>query len=172
MDLLYPLLGHTIKYYIIFIRTRGAIVINHFKSIHGLILSFFSAILLFAAAPVTADTVDVSIPGFSFDPSVLTVNIGTTVRWTNNHTINHTATSDGSFWDSGTLIPGQSFLHTFDSAGNFPYSCTFHPSMTASVTVNPANPAPGLNIFGIIFLLLAMIVTSVWIIRRKAFSVS
>jgi len=86
--------------------------------------------------PVRADTVDVSIPGFSFSPASLTIIVGQTVRWTNNHTVPHTATSDSGGFGSGTLNPGQKFSFTFNIAGGFPYHCTIHPSMKATITVN------------------------------------
>jgi plastocyanin len=79
----------------------------------------------------------VSIPGFEFSPPDLSISPGDIVTWTNDHTITHTTTSDdgGVEWDSGDLLPGESFSHTFDMAGIYPYLCTIHPSMTGIVTV-------------------------------------
>jgi len=80
----------------------------------------------------------VSIPGFEFSPAEITVDVGDIVTWTNNHTFTHTSTSDdgGIEWDSGFLLPGQSFSHTFNSAGAFPYLCSIHPvMMRGTVTV-------------------------------------
>ena len=77
----------------------------------------------------------VSIVDFAFKPPSLTVNVGDTVRWTNNGKVpeGHDVTGDGL--DSGLLESGESYSHTFDSAGSFSYICTIHPSMKGSVEV-------------------------------------
>ena len=96
------------------------------------------AIFLLVPVMVSATEYAVSIPGFLFSPAILTVAQGDTVTWTNDHTVNHTATSDdGLEWDSGVLTPGQSFSYTFTTAGAFPYHCAIHPSMTGTITVEP-----------------------------------
>jgi len=81
----------------------------------------------------TAGAASVRIVDFAFNPTALTISVGTTVTWTNNGSSVHTVT--GSGWDSGQLQPGQSFKRTFDTAGTYDYHCTNHPSMTASITV-------------------------------------
>jgi len=78
----------------------------------------------------------VEIKDFAFNPANLTITAGTTVTWTNNDTVPHTVTAaDGSF-DSGTLSPGDTFTHTFTSAGSFDYHCDFHPNMQGTIVVN------------------------------------
>jgi plastocyanin len=66
--------------------------------------------------------------GLRFDPSDLTVSPGTTVRWVNEASITHTVTPDGHTewqeWATGSQ--GQTFEHTFASAGTFPYYCEPH----------------------------------------------
>ncbi len=70
-----------------------------------------------------------------YEVNVLTVPVGTTVTWTNEDDQIHTVTAtDGSF-DSGFLRQGESWSYTFDTAGEFEYSCTPHPWMRAKVTV-------------------------------------
>ena len=78
---------------------------------------------------------EVKISNFAFDPSSLTVKVGTTVTWTNQDSAPHTITSDAGDWDSGQLSNGQSFSHTFDQAGTFAYHCSVHPSMTGTIVV-------------------------------------
>lgn len=82
-------------------------------------------------------TVNVSIVDFAFTPKTITVPVGTTVRWTNNGSAPHTVTSTSSpkAFDSGTLNSGDTFQHTFTTAGQFPYRCNIHPSMTGTVIV-------------------------------------
>jgi len=87
------------------------------------------------AAPAGADTIDVDIASFAFDPSTLEIQVGDTVKWTNFDTASHTATSDTLVWDSGTLTTGDQFEFTFTEVGLFPYYCTIHPSMTAAIVV-------------------------------------
>jgi plastocyanin len=77
----------------------------------------------------------VAISGFAFDPASLDVPVGATVTWTNDDGTQHTVTArDGSF-DSGGLTQGQTFSQTFDTPGTFEYFCSFHPTMTATITV-------------------------------------
>ncbi len=79
--------------------------------------------------------IDVSIFNFAFDPQDLMINVGDTVRWTNNDGFTHTATSSTAVWDSGFLANGESFSFKFTSPGEFPYFCDLHPSMTGNITV-------------------------------------
>ncbi|MEX2554600.1 MAG: plastocyanin/azurin family copper-binding protein [Actinomycetota bacterium] len=82
----------------------------------------------------------VSIKGFLFKPETLAVTAGTTVTWTNSDDIEHTVTSgtpeapSGEF-DSGNKTKGQTFSHTFATAGTFTYFCNNHKSMRGEVTV-------------------------------------
>jgi plastocyanin len=85
------------------------------------------------AAPAAAGTA-VSIANFAFSPAEVTVKVGDTVTWTNNDSVPHTVT--GADFDSGQLVPGATFPHTFTKAGTFAYKCTIHPSMApGKVTV-------------------------------------
>jgi plastocyanin len=90
-----------------------------------------------AAAPAgEADAqVGVEIKDYAFNPPTLTIAAGTTVTWTNNDAVPHTATaSDGSF-DSGNLNPGQSYSFTFSTPGSSPYVCQYHAGMTGTIVV-------------------------------------
>jgi plastocyanin len=80
-------------------------------------------------------TVGVNIINFSYQPSSVDINVGDTVTWTQKDTSQHTSTSDTSLWSSPLLSVNQTFSHTFDTSGSFPYHCTVHPFMTASVSV-------------------------------------
>ena len=77
----------------------------------------------------------VTIKDFAFDPGDLTVAKGTKVTWKNDDSATHRIKSgDGSF-DSKDLKNGDSFDHTFDTAGSFDYICGIHPSMKGKITV-------------------------------------
>jgi len=79
---------------------------------------------------------EVTIQNFAYAPPSLTIPVGTTVIWTNFDSAPHTVTSEsGDELDSPVLSTGETFSHTFTTPGVFPYYCTIHPSMRASVTV-------------------------------------
>lgn len=76
----------------------------------------------------------VRIENFAFAPETITVSQGTTVTWKNTDSSDHTV----KFMDkeSFRIPPGGSFSRTFDSSGNYPYSCGIHPSMTGTIRVS------------------------------------
>ena len=108
-----------------------------------------TALLGALTASVAAADQTVTIQGFQFQPSSVTVQVGDTVTWANPAgEPPHTATSDTGGWDTGSIAAGASASVTFDTAGSFPYHCEFHPQMTGTVTVEAAaggggTPAPG-----------------------------
>lgn len=72
------------------------------------------------------DTVIVLVDNFSFSPSAVTVQRGTTVVWINKETPKHTVTSDDTLFNSETMSVGVSYSFTFNDAGTFAYFCKFH----------------------------------------------
>lgn len=91
-------------------------------------------------APVDSSTpaqeeIVVEIDNFAFVPAEVTIAVGTTVKWTNKDGVSHTVTSDDGVFDSGLLKKGDSFTYTFTQAGVFPYHCTPHSNMQASIIV-------------------------------------
>ena len=102
--------------------------------------------------PATATTVDVTVgPNgeFVFSPSSVTISPGDTVRWTWDSEF-HSSTSGrpgmpNGLWNSGVLIQGAVFTHTFNSVGTFQYYCTPHwacCNMVGTVMVVNASPTP------------------------------
>jgi plastocyanin/uncharacterized protein (DUF2141 family) len=93
---------------------------------------------------------NVSIVDFAFSPAAVTIQANDSVTWTWAGSASHSTTSDtAGLWDSGIMSHGATFAHTFTSAGSFPYHCTVHPFMTASVTVQgqpPTNIPPTISI--------------------------
>ena len=91
------------------------------------------------AAANAADAADytIAIKDYAFAQKSLTVNVGDTVKWTNEDTAPHTVTttSGPASFDSGNLSKGQSFSYTFTKAGTYDYYCAVHPDMTAEITV-------------------------------------
>jgi len=78
----------------------------------------------------------VLIQNFSFKPAHITIKRGTRVTWINKDTAPHTATAiNGKSFHSPVLRKGQSYSHTFKTAGKWGYYCKIHPDMRGSVTV-------------------------------------
>ena len=77
--------------------------------------------------------VHVAMKNMKFSPATIEIKKGDTVEWKNDDITPHTATS--TTFDSASIAPEASWRHTFSDAGSFPYSCTFHPDMKATVVV-------------------------------------
>jgi plastocyanin len=97
--------------------------------------------------PTTPSEVVVIIPNgagenlhLGFEPSKITIVIGVnnTVVWKNEDSTWHTAHSNIPEFNSGLIQPGNSFTHTFQRAGTYPYHCDPHPWMTGVVIVKAA----------------------------------
>lgn len=86
-----------------------------------------------AAAPDGPAIVQVLIRNMQFAAPKLEVKKGDTIEWRNDDLTPHTATS--ATFDSGSIEPEKSWQHTFIEAGEFPYTCTFHPDMKGVVIV-------------------------------------
>ncbi len=92
--------------------------------------------LVLAATRAHAADHQVTISGFAFSPSTLTVSAGDTVTFTNEDGAPHTATArDGSF-DTARLNRGESATITVQAAGQHEFFCQFHPNMTGTITVS------------------------------------
>jgi manganese oxidase len=94
-----------------------------------------------AATTAPGSATGVTVKQFQFMPAELVVKASTTVTWTNQDQILHTATSgvtpgsaDGKF-DGPMDGPGKSFSFTFDKPGTYPYFCSRHNSMVGKVIV-------------------------------------
>jgi plastocyanin len=69
-----------------------------------------------------------------FTPSILQVDPGTEVTFTNKDPIGHNV----SAYDWGQLDAmgrGESFTATFNEEGIYPFACSYHPAMTGAVVV-------------------------------------
>jgi plastocyanin len=84
----------------------------------------------------------VNIQNFAFNPASITVPKGTTVTWVNQDTANHEIVSDaqgsiaqGAIFTSNSLPKGASYSFKFVNSGTYPYHCSIHPSMKATVIV-------------------------------------
>lgn len=88
------------------------------------------------AAPAAAADTPVDIRDFAFNPNPVEIAVGGSVTWTNQDAVPHTATgTDRAVLQSGTIDPGASFTHQFDTAGTFDYFCEFHGNMKGQIVV-------------------------------------
>jgi plastocyanin len=77
----------------------------------------------------------VSMKDKKFAPAGLTIKAGDTVVWTNNDEHDHTVVADDGSFKSGNIGAGDTFRHEFKKKGKHGYSCTYHPRMKGSITV-------------------------------------
>jgi plastocyanin len=115
-------------------------------------LAALALVLIVVIAPGAGaqGTTTVSIQDFFFSPANVSVQPGTTVTWVNEGNVPHTVTSDDGQFDSGVLMPGDSYTVMFKGQGTITYHCAIHPSMTGSVTVGtpPTGGASGQPMMG------------------------
>jgi plastocyanin len=89
-----------------------------------------------APKPVAAATPRlVTIDGFAFKPSTITVKAGESIEWRNDDPVPHTATSKAAGLDSGSIAAGGTYRFTAKKKGRFDYICTFHPVMKGEIVV-------------------------------------
>ncbi|HEU0129599.1 MAG TPA: cupredoxin domain-containing protein [Mycobacteriales bacterium] len=83
----------------------------------------------------------VTVVDFAFRPGRVAVHVGDTVTWANAGQSPHTVTAgDGSFGTS-MLLPGATYRTVARKVGSTAYVCQFHPQMTGTLVVLPANAA-------------------------------
>ena len=83
----------------------------------------------------------VNVKVFKFDPTPLTVAVGTKVNWMNNDEILHTVTSGAPGQDDGKFNgemngQGTSFTFVFTTPGTYTYFCSRHNGMRGEVDVS------------------------------------
>ena len=111
------------------------------------LLALLALLPVASAAPHMAETKTVAMQNLVFEPKTITVNAGDTITWTNQDQVPHTVTAaDGSF-DSGNIDAGQTFSHTFTTAGTVAYYCKYHGAaggsgMAGTITVQEAAAQP------------------------------
>ena len=76
----------------------------------------------------------VVIKATSYAPAAVTVRRGDTVVWINEDPFPHTVTAAGAF-DSKSIAAGGSWKYRPARAGEFAYTCTFHPNMKGTLNV-------------------------------------
>jgi len=88
--------------------------------------------------PTTGPSVSdntVTIHDLSFDPQVISVKAGATVRWVNEDDATHNIMFATPGFSTFLLSSGQSFSQKFTRPGTYDYSCKIHPFMHGTVQV-------------------------------------
>ncbi len=92
-----------------------------------------AAAIVFSTGIASADTTQVLIRHFQFQPAQVTIQQGDTVTWTHPGPVSHTVRFADS--ESPILKNGASYSKTFDKAGTYDYDCGIHPEMKGTVVV-------------------------------------
>ena len=69
----------------------------------------------------------------SYYPKISQIKVGDTISWTNKDISVHTVTSTDEIFDSGMLMPGDTFEQKFTESGLYDYFCILHPWMTGTI---------------------------------------
>jgi plastocyanin len=98
-----------------------------------------------SGATAPAETADVLVQNFSFQPPAVTIVAGGSVTWTvgsdpEQHTV--TPREPETFEGSGQLFTGAMFTVTFQRPGTIEYFCSFHPTMVGTVAVSAPTGTP------------------------------
>ncbi len=81
---------------------------------------------------------NVDLGAFGFEPAVLKIEKGVTVKWTNTSNDEQTiigSISDGESFTSQTLQPGESYEYLFENDVEVEYYSTLNPAVKATITV-------------------------------------
>ena len=96
-----------------------------------------------AGSPSTSGSGDIEMVDNGYRPATITVAKGSTLSWSNAGALPHTVTDREGGFDSGIVMPGDSYRRTFASAGSFEYFCTIHPEMVGTVIVTESGTPVG-----------------------------
>ncbi|MDH3247434.1 MAG: cupredoxin domain-containing protein [Acidimicrobiia bacterium] len=95
------------------------------------------------ASGATAGSGDVRVVDNDYLPGTITVARGSTLTFANTGALPHTITDRAGSFDSGIVMPGQSYRRTFSTAGTYEYFCTIHPEMSGTVVVTASGTPVG-----------------------------
>ncbi len=84
---------------------------------------------------LTPKTVEIDQKGMEFDPHIVLLGVGDTVKFHNHDKVDHTVMSHDGGYDLGSWGTGGTKDHQFTSEGVFAQVCKIHPEMLAYVFV-------------------------------------
>ncbi len=100
-------------------------------------LAFAAVLVLFAAPIVASAETMVQVGHNRLEPADVTIKAGEMVTFHNQDKMpgGHTIVSDDETFSSPPLDQDESWSHTFEAAGSFPYHIQQHPDAKGTVTV-------------------------------------
>jgi plastocyanin len=113
------------------------LLLKHMRNLSRLFLLCIGFSFVFTSQ-VFAATTNVSITSTGFLPEDVTIDVGDTIIWSNEDTIDHEAMDDLVEWETGLIAPGGTGSVIFDTAGTYTYSDTVDVSLVGTVTVQAA----------------------------------
>src|ERR1700733_5540658 len=75
------------------------------------------------------------IKDFMFAPNSLTIKAGSSVTWVNKDDEPHTVVSESGTFRSAALDTDETFSFKFDKPGTYHFTCSIHPRMVGTITV-------------------------------------
>jgi plastocyanin len=100
------------------------------------LLLFAALLLLGAAVPAHAATIQIVMENLVISPAEVSVKAGDTIEWVNKDVFAHTATARTGDFDV-TIPPKKTVTSVVQKAGTVEYYCRFHPNMKAVLTIAP-----------------------------------
>lgn len=89
------------------------------------------------AATESGGTVNIDMKNIRFAPASQTVSVGQKVVWTNQDTVDHNVKAEeGADFSSDDFGKDGTYSFTPTKAGTIKYTCTLHPGMDGTLTVN------------------------------------
>jgi plastocyanin len=79
----------------------------------------------------------IEIKAFEFGPESSTATVGDVVIWRNLDIVPHTVTAIDGSWDSESIEAGGAWKTVVTAAMVRNYFCRFHPTMTATLNIEP-----------------------------------
>ena len=80
--------------------------------------------------------ISVDLKDACFNPTVLRIEAGAPITFTNRDEITHTVTGVAGSWGAyDEVLPGKSVTYRFADSGVYPYFCLLHPGMAGAVVV-------------------------------------
>lgn len=89
------------------------------------------------AGAVDGQRIVIEIRSLKFLPGNQPVRAGHVVVWRNRDIVPHTATAKDDSWDSGLIESGGEWETMITDDMTQTYYCRFHPSMTATLGIEP-----------------------------------
>jgi len=114
---------------------------------YGIAMLISLAACLVIGPALAIPPLPIDIKDFAFQPATATEEIGTTITWTNQDSVEHTVTFDDLSLniDSGSIAPGGTFTATLQLAGTYKYHCTIHSFMKGTINAVPQQAPPVLT---------------------------